>query len=93
MPITRSAKKALRQTHHRTVRNLRRKEAYKKTLKQIRKLLAAKKIAEAEKLVPVAYQALDKAAKTGVLKPNAAGRRKSRLMAWIKKSAPAPRNG
>lgn len=86
MPITTSAKKALRQTKRRTIRNLRRKEAYKKALKEIRRHLAAKKIAEAEAIVPRAYQALDKAAKTGVLKPNAAARRKSRLMIWIKKA-------
>ncbi len=86
MPITKSAKKALRQTRRRTTRNLRRKEAYRKVLKQIRKLLAAKKLKEAEALVPQAYKALDKAVKTGVLKKNAAARRKSRLMAWISKS-------
>lgn len=89
MPITRSAKKALRQTKRRTIRNLRRKEAYKKVLKQIRRHLAAKNIKEAEALVPQAQKALDKAAKTGVLKPNAAARRKSRLMAWIRKTKSA----
>lgn len=86
MPITASAKKALRQTKRRTARNLRRRETYKKVLKQIRRHLAAKKIKEAEALVPQAYKALDKAAKTGVLKPNAAARRKSRLMTWIAKA-------
>ena len=86
MPITQSAKKALRQTKRRTARNLKRKEAYKSTLKRIRKLLTAKKVGEAEALVPQAYKALDKSAKTGVLKKNAAARRKSRLMQWIKKS-------
>lgn len=86
MPITQSAKKALRQTKRRTARNLKRKEAYKSILKRIRKLLAAKKISEAEALVPQAYKALDKAAKTGVLKKNAAARRKSRLTRWIKKA-------
>ncbi|MBI4132505.1 MAG: 30S ribosomal protein S20 [Candidatus Sungbacteria bacterium] len=86
MPVTQSAKKALRQTKRRTARNLKRKEAYKSILKRIRKLLTAKKISEAEALVPQAYKALDKAAKTGVLKKNAAARRKSRFMQWIKKS-------
>ncbi|MEK9148226.1 MAG: 30S ribosomal protein S20 [Patescibacteria group bacterium] len=86
MPITSSAKKALRQTKRRTIRNLKRKEAYKKILKQIQKLAAAKKIKEAEAIVPQAYQALDKAAKTGVIKPNAAARHKSRLMRWIRKT-------
>ncbi|MEK7464788.1 MAG: 30S ribosomal protein S20 [Patescibacteria group bacterium] len=89
MPITKSAKKALRQTKRRTVRNLRRKEAYKKALKQIRRHLAAKQIKEAEALVPQAYKALDKAAKTGVLKKNTAARHKSRLMKWIRKSKTA----
>ncbi len=86
MPITKSAKKALRQTRRRTLRNFRRKEAYKKILKQIRKHLAAKQVAEAEKLVSQAYKAIDKAAKTGVLKANAAARRKSKLMQWIQKA-------
>ncbi|OHA09139.1 MAG: 30S ribosomal protein S20 [Candidatus Sungbacteria bacterium RIFCSPLOWO2_01_FULL_59_16] len=86
MPITRSAKKALRQTKRRTIRNLKRKEAYKKALKQVRKLVAEKKFKEAEALVPQAQKALDKAAKTGVVKPNAAARKKSRLMAWIAKA-------
>ena len=84
MPITRSAKKALRQTKRRTIRNLRRKEAYQNVVKRVAKLIGAKKLTEAEALIPQAYQALDKAAKVGVLKPNAASRRKSRLMAWIK---------
>lgn len=89
MPITRSAKKALRQTKRRTTRNLRRKEAYKKVLKQIRRHLAAKHIPEAEALVPQAYKTIDKAAKTGVIKKNAAARHKSRLMKWIRKSKTA----
>ncbi len=89
MPITKAAKKALRQTRRRTIRNLRRKETYRKILTQAQKLLAAGKVGETEKLVPLAYKALDKAVKVGVLKPNAAARRKSRLMAWIKKAKAA----
>lgn len=89
MPITRSAKKALRQSKRRTVRNLRRTDAYKKVLKQAERLIGAKKLKEAEALIPQAYQALDKAAKAGVLKPNAAARRKSRLTAWIRNAKAA----
>lgn len=89
MPITKSAKKALRQTKRRTIRNLRRKEDYKKALKQIQRLLAAKKIKEAEALVPKAYKAIDKAAKGGVIKPNAAARKKSRLMKLLHKTKTA----
>ncbi len=86
MPITKSAKKALRQSRRRHIRNLKRKDAYRSVLKDIEKLIAEKKPAEAEKLIPKAYQALDKAAKTGVMKKNAAARKKSRLMKSIKKS-------
>ena len=89
MPITKSAKKALRQSKRRAVRNLARKEAYKSVLKRIQKLLISKKVADAEKLVPGAYQAIDKAAKTNVIKKNAAARYKSRLMRSIRKSKPS----
>ena len=86
MPITASAKKALRQSKRRAVKNLARKEAFKSALKRIQKLVIDKKLADAEKLIPEAYQAIDKAAKTGVIKKNAAARKKSRLMKWFKKA-------
>lgn len=86
MPITKSAKKALRQNVRRRARNLKQKETYKTATKRIRKLVAAGSIPEAEKLIPLAYKALDKAAKTGVLKKNAAARRKSQLIHWLRKS-------
>lgn len=86
MPITTSAKKALRQTRRRTIRNLRRKDAYKTALKQIRKLLDSGKTREAEALIPQTYQALDKAAKSGVIKKQAAARYKSRVMRRMRKS-------
>lgn len=85
MPITKSAKKALRQTKRRSVRNVRRKEAYKRELKRIKKFVLEKKLGEAEELIPRAYKALDKAVKTGVLKKNAADRRKSRITRLIRK--------
>lgn len=86
MPILRSAKKALRQSERRRVRNLKRKEDFRRAVKEVKKLLAAKKFKEAEALIPKAYKALDKAAKTGAIKKNAASRRKSRLAKLIKKS-------
>lgn len=89
MPITKSAKKALRQTERRTLRNLKRREAYRRLLRDIRKHLSAGRTAEAASLIPPAYRALDKAAKTGVLKPNAAARRKSRLMRWLRTDRPS----
>ncbi|MDO8560920.1 MAG: 30S ribosomal protein S20 [bacterium] len=86
MPITQSAKKALRQSLRRQKRNLQQKEAFKDVLKEIQKLIMNKKIKEAEALVPKAYKALDKAAKKNVIKKNAAARKKSRLMKSIRKA-------
>ncbi len=79
MPITKSAKKSLRQSKKRRARNIRQKEAFKDIIKNIRKLALENKKKEAEKLLPKAYKALDKAAKTGVIKKNTADRKKSRL--------------
>lgn len=86
MPITASAKKALRQSKRRQVRNLKRKEAFRGVLKKIKKLLSEKKAEEAKQLVPIAYKSLDKAAKTNAIKKNTASRKKSRLMKLLKKS-------
>lgn len=85
MPITKSAKKALRQSFRRRAQNLKRKEEFRHVIKEIKKLVSAKNFGEAETLIPKAYKALDKAAKTGAIKKNAASRRKSRLMKEIKK--------
>lgn len=79
MPITKSAKKALHQSKKRRIRNLRRKKAFRDIIKNIRKLVLENKKKEAEKLLPRAYKAIDKAAKTGVIKKNTAARKKSRL--------------
>lgn len=83
MPILKSAKKALRQTERRRTRNLVKKTAFKKALKDVRKLLASGKNEEAKKLLPAAYKALDKAAKTGVIKKGKASRLKSRISGRI----------
>lgn len=86
MPITRSAKKALRQSERRRVRNLQKKEAYKRLIRDVRKAAAAGKPEEAKKLLPQLYKALDKAAKTNVIKKNKAARLKSRLTKLSQKS-------
>ena len=85
MPITKSAKKSLRQSKKRRARNIRQKEAFKDIIKNIRKLDLENKKKEAEKLLPKAYKALDKAAKTGVIKKNTADRKKSRLTKLVNK--------
>lgn len=85
MPITSSAKKAHRSSLKKRVFNLRRKKAIDNVVKDIKKLVSEKKITEAKNLLPKAQQAIDKAFKTGLLKLNTASRKKSRLMALLKK--------
>lgn len=79
MANTTSAKKAQRAAEKRRVFNARRKKAMKDTLKTVEKLLVAKKGADAAKALPDLYQAIDKAAKNGTIKPNTASRMKSRI--------------
>ncbi len=83
MPITQSAKKALRQNARRAKRNVARKETYKKLVKGYRTLIAEKNTAEAAKQLPLVYQALDKAAKNKVIERNKASRLKSRLSSLL----------
>jgi small subunit ribosomal protein S20 len=85
MPNTKSAKKALRQSIKRRTRNLKRKRAMRDIVKKIKKLVLEKKIEDAKKLIPNAQKAIDKAAKTGVIKKNTASRKKSYLMKLISK--------
>lgn len=87
MPITQSAKKALRGSKRKRVFNVRRKEAASDFIKKIRKLVAEKKVAEAKAILPSVYQAIDKAAKIGYIKKNNASRKKSRISALIKKAS------
>ncbi len=79
MPITKSAKKALRQSIRRKARNLVYKKKIKNLIKKIGVLAQEKKIEEAKKLLPQVYKILDKAAKVNVIKKNTASRKKSRL--------------
>lgn len=83
MPITKSAKKALRQSLKRRDRNLIYKKKIKDLLKEVKKLILQKKIEEAKKLLPKVYKILDKAAKVGVIKKNTASRKKARMTKLI----------
>jgi len=85
MPITKSAKKALRQNRRRRLFNLRRIKKMKDLVKQIQKLIKDNKKEQAVKLLPETYKAIDKAAKRGVIKKNTASRKKSRLTKAIGK--------
>jgi len=80
MPITSSAKKALRSSKRKKVFNLNRKNQLQSVVKEYKKLISAKKPDDARKLLPKVQKAIDKAAKRGIIKKNTASRKKSRLM-------------
>ncbi len=86
MPITSSAKKALRASKHKAVFNSRRKDAISDTVKKIKKLVVAKDIKGAEALLPTAFKAIDKACKTNLIHKNTAARKKSRLAKMLAKA-------
>jgi len=86
MAITKGAKKAVRSSERKRVFNIRRNNAMREVVKNIKKSLTAGKGDEAKKMLPAAYKAIDKAAKRGVIKANTAARKKSRLSLAIKKA-------
>ena len=84
MPVIKSAKKALRGSQRKAVFNLRRKRVMKDSIKTIDKLVLDKKKDEAKIELSIAYKAIDKATKGGIIKKNTASRKKSRLSKAIK---------
>lgn len=78
MAITKNAKKAHRASLKKHVFNVRRKRTLADATKAVKKAIGTD-LTEAEKSLPAAFKAIDKAAKTGVIKKNAASRKKSRL--------------
>ncbi|WP_374686636.1 30S ribosomal protein S20 [Promineifilum sp.] len=83
MANTESAKKRIRQTEKRTLRNRHYKASARTQVKKVRRLLAENKLDEAEAAARDAYQTLDKAARKNVVHPRNAARRKGRLMAAL----------
>ena len=87
MPITDSAKKSIRKNKKREARNKKKKNRIKKLKKQIEAFLDEGKIKKAKEILPTFYKAVDKAAKTGVIKKNTASRKKSRMTKLIDRKA------
>lgn len=88
MPITKSAKKALRQSERKRKRNLLKKKKIKEVLKKIRALALENKLEQAKKLLPQVYKLIDKGAKTNIIKENTAARKKSRITKLVSKKQP-----
>ena len=87
MAITKGAKKGHEASLRKKVFNDRRSKNMKEAVKELRSKLVKKDTKGAEALLPKVYKAVDKAAKRGIIKLNTASRKKSRLVAAIKRSA------
>jgi len=85
MPITKSAKKALRQNLKRRAKNRQKKRKIKALIKQAKDFIQLKKTEQAKKLLPTIYKSIDKAAKSRALKRNAASRKKAKIAKLITK--------
>ncbi|MDO8659149.1 MAG: 30S ribosomal protein S20 [Candidatus Parcubacteria bacterium] len=83
MPITQSAKKAIRGSLRKKAFNDQRKRVMKEVIKKIEKISKTSKD-EAGKMLSSAFQAIDKAAQKGVIKKNNAARKKARLSRLVK---------
>ena len=78
-----SAKKRMRQNEKRRVHNRRFRAAARTHIKRCRRLMDEGRFEEAEAAMRDAVSTLDKAARRGIIHPNNAARRKSRLMSQL----------
>ena len=84
MANTKSAQKAMRQTERRTAQNRAARSAVRTFVKKASVAVTdGSDGTSAGEIVRQAVKALDKAAKRGIIHPNAAARRKSRLMSRV----------
>ena len=80
MPVTKSAKKRVQVTERRRLRNRSIRSQVKTNITKTERLIFSGELEAAQGAVATAVSSLDKAAEKGVLHPNNAARRKSRLM-------------
>lgn len=80
MPVKRSAYKELRKARLRHHKNISTKTELRTLAKKFEALVSAKKQDEAGKALAMLVSKIDRAASKGIIKPNAASRKISRLM-------------
>ena len=80
MPNKQASIKDLRKSTKRAKHNLRIKTHVKHLVKKSAEVVAEEKFTEAKELIRIMQQAVDKAAKRGVIDKNKASRKKSQLM-------------
>ncbi|MFZ2153950.1 MAG: 30S ribosomal protein S20 [Candidatus Moraniibacteriota bacterium] len=84
MPIKESAKKYMRVTDRKTVKNKKTKGTYRSAIKKTREAITAKDPKNATEWLKKSIKALDKAISKKVLKKNTGARYKSRLNKAVK---------
>ena len=80
MPVTKSAKKQVRVDERRRLRNRSIRSLVKTNITKAERLIFSGELESARAAVVAAISSLDKAAEKGIIHPNNAARRKSRLM-------------
>jgi len=80
LPNTRSARKQVRVTQRRRLRNKSIQSLCKTNITKAERLIFSGELESAQEAVVAAISSLDRAAEKGVIHPNNAARRKSRLM-------------
>jgi len=87
LPNTESAKKAVRSSERKRLRNRVYRSRARTYVKRARALIEAGRLEEAREAVRMAVSALDRAAQKGVIHQNNAARRKSRLMQMLNRAS------
>ncbi len=90
MPVTKSAQKQIQVTERRRLRNKSIRSLCKTNTTKAEKLILSGELEAAQKAVVATISSLDKAAEKGIIHPNNAARRKSRLMQKLNKAQPLP---
>ncbi len=80
MPVTKSAQKQVRVVERGRLRNKSIRTQCKTNITKAERLILLGELESAQRVVLAAISSLDKAAEKGVIHPNNAARRKSRLM-------------
>ena len=92
MPVTKSARKQVRVTERRRLRNKSIRSLLKTNITKAERFIFSSELESAHQAVVTAISSLDKAAEKGVLKPNNAARRKSRLMKKLNEAQAYPQS-
>ena len=80
MPVTKTAKKQMRSSERKRLRNKPIRSLCKTNITKAERLIFSGELEAAQKAVVAAISSLDRAAEKGVIHPNNASQRKSRLM-------------